>query len=201
MRARLWYNPHVRLKSITLQGFKSFAARQTLEFPAPITAIVGPNGSGKSNIADAIRWVLGEQSLRSLRGGALEDVIFAGTDRRRPVGMAEVTIALEGGGARLGLPFDEVSITRRTFRSGESEFFINRAPCRLKDIQEAFLDTGLGRNAWALVGQGEVDAALNARPQERRLLFEEAAGVMRYRTQREEALRRLTEAEADAVRL
>lgn len=198
---RLWYNPGVRLKSIALQGFKSFASRQTLQFPAGITAIVGPNGSGKSNIADAIRWVLGEQSLRLLRGAALEDVIFAGSEKRRPLGMAEVTIHFEGATDTLRLPYEEVSVTRRTFRSGESEFFINRAACRLKDIQEAFLDTGLGRASWALVGQGEIDAALNARPEERRLLLEETAGVARYRVQKEAALRQLEQAEADSVRL
>lgn len=189
------------LKSLTLHGFKSFAQRIELLFPRGVTAIVGPNGSGKSNVSDAIRWVLGEQNIRSLRGSALQDVIFAGTDSRKPLGMAEVSITLDNSDFTLPLEYAEITITRRTYRSGESEFLINRTPCRLKDIQELLMDSGLGRNSMSVIGQGEVDAILSVRPEERRALIEEVAGITRYRTKRQAALERLSETEANLLRL
>src|SRR5690606_8680478 len=191
----------MRLKSLYIQGFKSFAKPCRLEFDPGISVIVGPNGSGKSNIADAIRWVLGEQSGRALRADSLTDVIFSGSDERRPLGMAEVTLTIDNSDGAMPLDFKEIAITRRTFRSGESGFFINRAPCRLRDIQALFMDTGLSKGALALVGQGEVDAILRARPEERRLFLEETAGVTRYRHQRSEAVRRLEETDAKLVRV
>lgn len=189
------------LKSLTLHGFKSFAQRVELLFPQGVTAIVGPNGSGKSNVSDAIRWVLGEQNIRSLRGSALQDVIFAGTDSRKPLGMAEVSITLDNSDFTLPLDYAEITLTRRTYRSGESEFFINRTPCRLRDIHELLMDSGLGRSSLSVIGQGEVDAILSVRPEERRALIEEVAGITRYRTKRQTALERLKETEADLVRL
>ena len=189
------------LKSLVLHGFKSFAQRVEILFSPGVSAIVGPNGSGKSNISDAIRWVLGEQSVRQLRGSALQDVIFAGTDQRRPLGMAAVSLTLDNSDGELDLPYAEVTVTRRVYRSGESEFFINGTACRLRDIHELFMDTGLGRGSMAIIGQGEVDAILSARPEERRALIEEVAGITRYRTRRKEAMQRLEQTEQDLVRL
>ena len=189
------------LKSLTLQGFKSFAGRTTLELPRGIAAVVGPNGSGKSNIADAIRWVLGEQSLRLLRGTKLEDVIFAGSETKRPVGMAEVSLTFDNSEGRIPIEYSEVTVSRRVYRSGESEFFINRTPCRLKDIQELFLDTGLGKGSLAIIGQGEVEAILSARPEERRAFLEEAAGVSKYRVKKREALVKLAQTQENLVRV
>lgn len=189
------------LKSLTLQGFKSFAQRVTLELPRGVAAVVGPNGSGKSNIADAIRWALGEQSIRVLRGARLEDVIFVGSDSRRPAAMAEVSLTFDNSDGTIPLEYTEVCVTRRVYRSGESEFLINRRPCRLKDIQELFMDTGVGRGSLAIIGQGEVDAVLSARPEERRAFLEEAAGISRYRHRKSEALERLARTEESLVRL
>lgn len=189
------------LKSLTIHGFKSFAQRVELVFPRGVTAIVGPNGSGKSNVSDAIRWVLGEQNIRSLRGSALQDVIFAGTDSRKPLGMAEVSITFDNSDFALPLEYAEVTITRRTYRSGESEFLINRTPCRLRDIHDLLMDSGLGRGSLSVIGQGEVDAILSVRPEERRALIEEVAGITRYRSKRQAALERLNETEANLVRL
>lgn len=181
----------MHLRRLELYGFKSFADRTELEFKPGITAVVGPNGSGKSNISDAILWALGEQNVRHLRGEGAQDVIFAGTDRRRPLGMAEVTLYLDNSSGVLPLDFTEVTVTRRVYRSGESEFFINRTPCRLRDIYELFLDTGVGRDAYSIIGQNQIDAVLSARGEERRQLFEEAAGVKKYRHRRREAERKL----------
>ncbi len=189
------------LKSVTLQGFKSFANRAELTFFPGITAVVGPNGSGKSNIADAIRWVLGEQSLRTLRGLHMQDVIFAGSDLRRPLGLAEVSLTLDNSARILPLDFAEVTVTRRVFRSGESEFFINRVPCRLRDIQSLLLDSGMGRGTFSIIGQGEVEAVLSASSEERRLLLEDAAGIARYRVRKEEALERLAETAENLLRV
>lgn len=150
------------LKKLEIQGFKSFADRTEILFTPGVIAVVGPNGSGKSNISDAILWVLGEQNVRALRGQKYEDVIFAGTDKRRPVGMAEVSLTVDNSSGKLPIDFSEVTVTRRAYRSGESEFFINKTPCRLKDIYELFLDTGLGRGAYSIVSQGEIDAILSA---------------------------------------
>lgn len=189
------------LRKIGLHGFKSFADRLELSFEPGVTAIVGPNGSGKSNLADAVKWVLGESSARELRGSRMEDVIFAGSTQRHSLGLAEVTLTLDNGDGFLPVEFAEVSVTRRLYRSGDSEFLLNRAPCRLKDIQELFLDSGLGRNAYALLSQAEVEAVLSAHPEERRRLFEEAAGVAKFRAKKSEALRRLAETEQNLTRV
>lgn len=189
------------LKSLTLHGFKSFAGRTTLELAKGVAAVVGPNGSGKSNIADAIRWVLGEQSIRLLRGAKLEDVIFAGSESKKSLGMAEVTLTFDNSQGKIPLEYSEVTVTRRVYRSGESEFLINRSPCRLKDIQELFLDTGLGRGSLSIIGQGEVEAILSARPEERRAFLEEAAGVSKYRVKKREALLKLSQTEENLIRL
>ncbi|MDN5331142.1 MAG: chromosome segregation protein [Tepidanaerobacteraceae bacterium] len=189
------------LKKIELHGFKSFADRTEIEFEPGINAIVGPNGSGKSNITDAIRWVLGEQSIKTLRGSKLEDVIFAGSQKRKPMGMAEVSIVLDNSDYLLPLEYSEVCITRRTFRSGESEFYLNKLPCRLKDIQELFMDTGIGKDGYSIISQGEVDEFLMARPEERRLIFEETAGIMKYKVRKKEAERKLEETMANLARV
>ena len=166
------------LKSIEIRGFKSFADRTLLNFNNGITAVVGPNGSGKSNISDAVRWVLGEQKVKSLRGGKMEDVIFAGTDYRKPLGFAEVTLLLDNSERKLPIPFSEVSVTRKLFRSGESEYLINNTTCRLKDIHELFMDTGIGKEGYSLIGQGKIEAILSGKMDDRRALLEEAAGIV-----------------------
>ncbi|MGI6611445.1 MAG: chromosome segregation protein SMC [Limnochordia bacterium] len=189
------------LKSLVMQGFKSFASRVELSFLPGVAAVVGPNGSGKSNISDAIRWVLGEQSVRTLRGTRVQDIIFSGSDARRALGMAEVSMCLDNSSGLLPLDYSEVTITRRVFRSGDSQFAINKTPCRLRDIQEMLLDSGIGRGSLSLVGQGEVDAVLNAAPEQRRLLLEDAAGVTRYRTRKEEAIEKLSETAENLLRV
>ncbi|MBI4279412.1 MAG: AAA family ATPase, partial [Armatimonadetes bacterium] len=189
------------LKRLELAGFKTFADRTELEFTPGITAIVGPNGSGKSNIWDAIRWSLGEANVRHLRGSRLEDVIFAGSEGRRAVGMATVSLTLDNSFGILPVEFAEVTVTRRATRGGEGECFLNTVPCRLRDIQMLFLGTGLGGRSYAMIGQGEVDAVLNASPEERRVLLEEAAGLARYKRRRQEAERRLTHAAHHLERL
>lgn len=189
------------LKSLTIQGFKSFAGRITLELPAGVAAVVGPNGSGKSNISDAIRWVLGEQSVRVLRGSRLEDVIFAGSDTKRAVGMAEVSLTFDNTSGKIPLEYAEVTVTRRVYRSGESAFFINKSPCRLRDIQELFMDTGLGKGSLAIIGQGEVDSILSARPEDRRAFLEETAKVAKYRAKKREAQSKLAQTEESLVRI
>ena len=191
----------MRLKRLELQGFKSFADRVCLEFGDGITAIVGPNGSGKSNISDAVRWVLGEQSARSLRGQKMEDVIFAGSDGKRPLGMAEVQLTLDNTQGFLPVDYSEVTVTRRVYRSGDSEFLINKQPCRLKDIHDLFTDTGLGREGYAIIGQGQIDAVLSARSQDRRILLEETAGIIKYRSRKEEALAKMEETSLDLLRV
>lgn len=191
----------MQLKKLQLLGFKTFADRTEFEIGPGLTAIVGPNGSGKSNIVDAILWVLGEQNPRLLRGERAQDVIFSGSDKRKPLGMAEVRLLLDNSDHFLPIAFSEVSIARRIYRSGESQYLINGAPCRLKDIVELFLDTGAGKGAYAVVGQQEVDAVLSARPEDRRELFEEAAGIKKYRVKKREALRKLETAEANLQRV
>src|SRR5690348_650326 len=166
----------MHLKSLTLKGFKSFASSTTLRFEPGITCVVGPNGSGKSNVVDAISWVLGEQGAKALRGGKMEDVIFAGTSGRAPLGRAEVTLTIE---------YAEGSITRRVFRSGAGEYEINGSGCRLLDVQELLSDSGIGRELHVLVGQGQLDAILQSRPEERRAFIEEAAGVLKHRKRKE----------------
>ncbi len=169
------------LKRLDTVGFKSFAERISVEFVSGVTSVVGPNGSGKSNITDAIRWVLGEQSARSLRGAKMEDIIFAGSDTRKALNMAEVTLTLNNEQQTLPLEFEEVSVTRRVYRSGESEFYINNQSCRLKDIVDLFMDSGLGREAFSIISQGKVEEILSSKAEERRSIFEEAAGVLKYK--------------------
>lgn len=179
------------LKCLEMQGFKSFADKISLDFNNGITSVVGPNGSGKSNISDAIRWVLGEQSIKSLRGSKMEDVIFAGTEHRKPLGFAEVSITLDNSDSALPIAYGEVTVTRRVFRSGESEYLINKAPCRLKDITELFLDTGIGRDGYSVIGQGRVDEILSTRSEDRRHIFEEASGIMKYKVRKQDAEKKL----------
>lgn len=191
----------VFLKSISIQGFKSFADKVKLELGQGLSVVVGPNGSGKSNVADAVRWVLGEQSAKNLRGGKMEDVIFAGSTVRRPVGMAEVSLTFDNSTGIFSLDFQEVTITRRVYRDGEGQFFINRAPCRLKDIHELFMDTGAGKEGFSIIGQGRVEEILNLKSEERRTLIEEASGITKYRMRKREALKRLDETEQNLERL
>ncbi len=189
------------LQSIEIQGFKSFADKTVLKFGKGITAVVGPNGSGKSNISDAVRWVLGEQSTKTLRGHKMEDVIFDGTAARRPQGFAEVTLTIDNTDRSLNFDNDTVAITRRYYRSGESEYQINKATVLLKNINELFMDTGLGRDGYSMIGQGKIDAIVSTKSTERRDIFEEAAGISRYRYRKQEAQRRLEKAEDNLLRL
>ena len=191
----------VLLKSVTTFGFKSFADKIELGFGPGITAVVGPNGSGKSNVSDAVRWVLGEQSARYLRGSKMEDVIFSGTSKRRPLNVAEVTLTFDNTDHSLPLDFDEVSITRRLFRSGDSEYALNKKSCRLKDILDLLADTGLGRGSMSIIGQNKIDEILNSRPEDRRAIFEEAAGIAKYRLRKKEAGRRLEETGNNLTRI
>ena len=194
----------MKLKKLELIGFKSFYDKTTFDFSDGISAIVGPNGCGKSNIVDAIRWVLGEHAPSFLRSKALEDVIFAGSDAAGPLGMAEVTLTFinDDGIAPPGYEsFNEIAVTRRTFRDGESEFFINKMPCRLKDIAELFLDTGAGARGYAIVRQGKVGEIVNARPDEKRLIIEEAAGVAKFRVRRKEAERKMESTRQNLARV
>ncbi len=191
----------MQLKKLQLLGFKTFADKTEIELDTGMTAIVGPNGSGKSNLVDALLWVLGEQNPRLLRGNNAQDVIFAGTDRRKPLGMAEVRLTVDNSDGTLPINFSEVTITRRVYRSGESQYLLNGAPCRLKDIVELFLDTGVGKGAYSFVSQSEIDAVLSARPEDRRELFEEAAGIKKYRVKKREALRKLESAETNLNRV
>ncbi|MDF2980169.1 MAG: hypothetical protein K0S40_4897, partial [Actinomycetospora sp.] len=191
----------MHLKSLTLKGFKSFASSTTLRFEPGITCVVGPNGSGKSNVVDAISWVLGEQGAKALRGGKMEDVIFAGTAGRAPLGRAEVTLTIDNADGALPVDYAEVSITRRVFRSGAGEYEINGSSCRLLDVQELLSDSGIGRELHVLVGQGQLDAILQSRPEERRAFIEEAAGVLKHRKRKEKALRKLEAMQANLTRL
>jgi chromosome segregation protein len=191
----------VFLKSLTLKGFKSFAETTILEFEPGVTVVVGPNGSGKSNIVDAVAWVLGAQGPRTVRSAKMEDVIFAGTAKRPALGRAEVSLTIDNQSGLLPIEFSEVTVTRTLFRSGDSEYAINGVPCRLLDVQELLSDTGVGRQQHVIVSQGQLDAVLNARPEERRLIIEEAAGVLKYRRRRERAQRRLESTESSLLRL
>ncbi len=191
----------MRLKSFATYGFKSFADKTELSFDKGITAVVGPNGSGKSNISDAIRWVLGEQSAKYLRGSKMEDVIFSGSGRRRALGVAEVTIDFDNSDHALPLDFEQVSLTRRIFRSGESEYAINKKSCRLKDIIDLMADTGLGKGSMSIIGQNKIDEILNSRPEDRRSLFEEAAGIAKYRLRKKDAVRKLDDTANNLTRI
>src|SRR5438067_4285438 len=189
------------LKSLTLKGFKSFAETTVLEMEPGVTVVVGPNGSGKSNVVDAIGWVLGAQAPSAVRSQKMDDVIFAGTAKRPALGRAEVSLTIDNSAHLLPIDFTEVTITRTLFRNGDTEYAINGVPCRLLDIQELLSDTGVGRQQHVIVSQGNLDAILNARPEERRLVIEEAAGVLKYRRRKEKAERRLEASEANLVRL
>ena len=189
------------LKSLEVQGFKSFPDKTLIRFGDDITAIVGPNGSGKSNISDAILWVMGEQSSKTLRGAKMEDVIFGGTQKRSAVGFAEATLTLDNSDRALGYDADEVMVTRRYYRSGDSEYYINRQSARLRDIHELFMDTGLGREGYSNIGQGRIDEILSLKSTERREIFEEAAGISKYRHRKEETERKLATTEDNLLRI
>ncbi|MBC7291074.1 MAG: AAA family ATPase, partial [Actinotalea sp.] len=191
----------MHLKTLTLRGFKSFASATTLSFEPGVTCVVGPNGSGKSNVVDALAWVMGEQGAKSLRGGKMEDVIFAGTSGRPPLGRAEVSLTIDNGDGALPIDYSEVTISRTLFRSGGSEYAINGSPCRLLDIQDLLSDSGLGREMHVIVGQGQLDAVLRATPEDRRGFIEEAAGVLKHRKRKEKALRKLDAMQANLTRL
>jgi len=184
-----------------LFGFKSFAEKSELCLDPGIAAVIGPNGCGKSNLVDAVRWALGEQSVKSLRGTKMEEIIFSGSESRKPLNFAEVSLTFSGAAAFLNLDYDEITITRRLFRNGDSEYYINKSPCRLKDITELFLDTGLGKDVYSVIGQGRVDGIINSRPEERREIFEEAAGIFKYKLRKKEARRRLDETRENLVRV
>lgn len=189
------------LKRLEIQGFKSLADKIELQFNQGISVVVGPNGCGKSNIADAIRWVLGEQSAKSLRGAKMEDIIFAGSDKRKQVGMAEVSLTLDNSTSVFPLDFSEITVTRRVYRSGESEYLINKSTCRLKDIHELFMDTGIGREGYSIIGQGKIDEILSVRSEDRRQIIEEAAGIVKYKTRKQQAVRKLEDTEQNLVRI
>ena len=189
------------LKTLDIHGFKSFADKTTLEFHQGVTGIVGPNGCGKSNVVDAIRWVLGETSAKALRGGEMADVIFNGTEKRKPLGMAEVTLTMADCEESLKVDFNEVAITRRVFRDGRSEYRLNGTLCRLRDIHDLFMDTGIGRTAYSIMAQGQIDQILSSKPEERRAVFEEAAGITKYKREKKEALRKLEYTEANLLRV
>ncbi|HBI04067.1 MAG TPA: hypothetical protein DDY49_08575, partial [Paenibacillaceae bacterium] len=189
------------LKRLEIIGFKSFADRTEFEFVPGVTAVVGPNGSGKSNVSDAIRWVLGEQSAKTLRGAKMEDIIFSGSDSRKPVNYCEVSLTLDNTDGQLHMDYTEVTVTRRVYRSGESDYFINRNHCRLRDIIELFMDTGVGKEAYSVIGQGRIDEILSTRSEDRRVLFEEAAGIVKYKSRKKEAVKKLDETEHNLIRI
>ena len=189
------------LKRLEMYGFKSFADKTVLDFKPGITTVIGPNGSGKSNISDCIRWVLGEQSMKSLRGSKSEDIIFAGTQNRKSLGYAEASIVFDNSDSKLPIEFQEVTVTRRIYRSGESGYFINKTPCRLKDIQELFMDTGIGKDGYSIIGQGKIDEILSNKSEDRRHIFEEAAGIVKYRTRKQESEKKLEQTKLNLLRI
>ena len=189
------------LKSIEVHGFKSFANKIVFEFHNGITGIVGPNGSGKSNVADAVRWVLGEQKVKQLRSASMQDVIFAGTENRKPVSFAYVAITLDISDHQLPLDYNEVTVARRVYRSGESEYLINGTQCRLKDVNELFYDTGIGKEGYSIIGQGQIDKILSGKPEERRELFDEAAGIVKFKRRKATALKKLEDEQQNLVRV
>ena len=189
------------LKRLELQGFKSFADKTVLEFRPGITSVIGPNGSGKSNISDSIRWVLGEQSMKSLRGANSSDIIFAGTQNRKSLGFAEASIVIDNTDGKLPIEYNEVTVTRKIYRSGETGYFINKVPCRLKDILELFMDTGIGRDGYSIIGQGKIDEILSNKSEDRRKIFEEAAGIVKYRTRKQESEKKLEQTKLNLLRI
>ena len=189
------------LKRLEMQGFKSFADKTILEFMPGITTVIGPNGSGKSNISDAIRWVLGEQSMKSLRGAKSEDIIFAGTQSRKSLGFAEVSIVIDNSDAKLPIEYSEVTVTRKLYRNGETGYFINKTPCRLKDILELFMDTGIGKDGYSIIGQGKIDEILSNKSEDRRHIFEEAAGIVKYRTRKQESEKKMEQTKLNLLRI
>ena len=189
------------LKSIEIHGFKSFANKIVFDFHNGITGIVGPNGSGKSNVADAVRWVLGEQSAKQLRGASMQDVIFAGTENRKPLSYAYVAITLDNADHQLAVDYSEVTVARRVYRSGESEYLINGNPCRLKDVSELFYDTGIGKEGYSIIGQGQIERILSGKPEERRELFDEAAGIVKYKRRKVTAQKKLESERENLVRV
>ncbi|MBO5503333.1 MAG: AAA family ATPase, partial [Lachnospiraceae bacterium] len=189
------------LKSIEIQGFKSFANKMIFEFHNGITAIVGPNGSGKSNVADAVRWVLGEQRVKQLRGSSMQDVIFSGTELRKPLSFAYVAITLDNSDHKLPVDYDEVTVARRIYRSGESEYLMNGSTCRLRDVNELFYDTGIGKEGYSIIGQGQIDKILSDRPEDRRELFDEAVGIVKFKRRKEASLKKLESEKANLVRI
>src|SRR5216117_2809051 len=191
----------MHLQSLELFGFKSFAEKTVFNFHQGVTAIVGPNGCGKSNVLDAVRWALGEQSAKSLRGDEMADVIFNGAETRKPVGVAEVSLTFTDCAEELGIDWHDIRVTRRVYRDGNSEYLLNKTPCRLRDIQNLFADTGIARAAYSMMEQGKIDMILSSRPEDRRAVFEEAAGITKYRNQKREALRKLEATEANLLRI
>lgn len=189
------------LKRLELQGFKSFADKTVLEFRPGITSVIGPNGSGKSNISDSIRWVLGEQSMKSLRGSNSSDIIFAGTQNRKSLGFAEASIVIDNSDGKLPIEYNEVTVTRKIYRSGETGYFINKTPCRLKDITELFMDTGIGKDGYSIIGQGKIDEILSNKSEDRRKIFEEAAGIVKYRTRKQESEKKLEQTKLNLLRI
>ncbi len=189
------------LKSIEIHGFKSFANKLVFQFHNGITGIVGPNGSGKSNVADAVRWVLGEQRIKQLRGASMQDVIFSGTELRKPLGYAYVAITLDNSDHQLATSYDEVTVARRIYRSGESEYLLNGSPCRLKDVNELFYDTGIGKEGYSIIGQGQIDKILSGKPEERRELFDEAAGIVKFKKRKVAAQKKLEDEKQNLVRV
>lgn len=191
----------MQLKKLEIQGFKSFANKIEINFESGITGVVGPNGSGKSNISDSIRWVLGEQSAKTLRGSKMEDIIFSGAADRKPLGMAEVSITLDNSSETLPIDYSEVRITRRVYRSGDSEYFLNKSSCRLKDVRELLMDTGIGKDGYSIIGQGKIDEILSNKSEDRRQIFEEAAGIVKYKTRKDEAEKKLTSTKENLLRV
>src|SRR6266404_1729616 len=191
----------MHLQSLELLGFKSFADKTIFNFHEGITAIVGPNGCGKSNVLEAVRWALGEQSAKSLRGDEMADVIFNGADTRKPVGLAEVSLTFTDCAEEFGTDWHDVRVTRRVYRDGNSEYLLNKTACRLRDIQNLFADTGIARAAYSMMEQGKIDMILSSRPEDRRTVFEEAAGITKYKAQKREALRKLEATDANLLRI
>ena len=189
------------LKRLEMQGFKSFADKTTLEFMPGITSVIGPNGSGKSNIVDCIKWILGEQSMKELRGGKSSDIIFAGTQTRKSLGYAEASLIFDNTDGALPIEYTEVTVTRKIYRSGETGYFINKAPCRLKDVVELFMDTGIGKDGYSIIGQGKIDQILSNKSEDRRNVFEEAAGIVKFKTRKEESEKKLERTKLNLLRI